>query len=604
MTHTSDVGSASEVVSEEFTWDLQSIFKNSEDWRAEYLTVQAEIAKVEAYRGKLLTSPETLLEFIQLSATLDTRISKLFVYAHLRYYANTLDESARSLLDEAEQLNARFASMHAFFRPELLAAPPGVIQKMVSGYEPLAPYRHFLDEVERYRPYTLSTELERVLETLSPVSSIPETIRTALNDAELSFASVEIGKERHEISHGTIDAILSNPNREVRKRAYEAYTDGYLKFPQTFSQTLVSQAKMSLAFSKARGYSSTFEAQMFRDAFPEKIFSVVLNACKEHRPLFHRYFRARAAILGVATLAEYDLMAPLSASQPSCSYEQARQLVIESCAPLGAEYVDVVRRALYKERWVDVYPRPGKYSNAFSSGTYGTRPFLLLNYAPTMTEVGTLAHELGHSMHSYLTHRSQPSCYASYAMSVAETASNLNQVLLRAKILATQDREMTLAVLEEAFFFAHRYLFLMPTMSEVEHALHSAYAKGGAMSASEISEMTASVFMKAYGDAVEVEPQRLGVKWAKFCHFYAPYYFFQYAIGISAAMAIGQRILNGEKGIQEKYLRFLSSGGSGYPYDLFKIVDVDITSPETYRAAFKVVEGYVEMLEKAAGQGR
>jgi oligoendopeptidase F len=535
---------------------------------------------------------------VQLSAATQERISRLHVYAFLMYSSNTQDQSARALLDEAEQLYAQSTAAGAFFGPEVLSAPDGTVEDMISKHSPLAQYRHFFSEIERYRPHTCSAEVEQVLGVLSPVCGTPETIRTALNDAELPFEAVEVDGNRYEISHGTIDAVLSNSNREVRRRAYESYADGYLKFPQTFAQTLAAQAKVSLAFSKVRGYSSTFEAHMFRDAFPQEIFSVVLEACKLHRSLFHRYFKARAKILGVDQLAEYDLMAPLSLSQPSFPYDEARRLMLESFEPLGTEYVDVVRRGLYEERWVDVYPRPGKYSNAFSSGTYGTRPFLLLNYAPTMTEVGTLAHELGHSMHSYLTNRRQPSCYARYAMSVAETASNLNQVLLRAKLLERGDSETTLAVLEEAFFFAHRYMFMMPTMSEVEHSLHSAYAKGGAVSASELADATVSAFTAAYGDTMHIDTPRLGVKWAKFCHFYSPYYFFQYAIGISAAMAIGQRILAKEEGIQEKYLEFLSSGASRYPTELFKIVDVDITSPETYSAAFKVVEKYVELLEQ------
>jgi oligoendopeptidase F len=586
--------------SQEFTWDLESIFSSADAWRSECKSLEGEAPKLESFRGRLLESPETLLTYVQLSFALHERASKLHVYAHLRYSANTLDESARSLLDEAEQLQARINSASSFFGPELLAAPAGSVSRMVEAYPSLAPYKHFFAEIERYRPYTLSAELESALETLSPVRSSPEAVRTALNDAELMFDAVEVDGERHEVSHGTIDGVLSNPNREVRKKAYEAYADGYRKFPQTFGQALAAQAKMSLAFCSVRGFASTFEAHMFHDAFPQSIFTTVLEACKRHRPLFHRYFKARAAVLGVSQLAEYDLMAPLSLTPPAFPYEQARQLVVESAAPLGSEYVEILQRGLYTERWVDVYPRAGKYSNAFSSGTYGTRPFLLLNYAPTMTEVGTLAHELGHSMHSYLTNRSQPSCYARYAMSVAETASNLNQVLLRVKLLERKDREITLAVLEEAFFFAHRYLFLMPTMSEVEHALHSSYARGGAMSASEIADATVSAFSAAYGSAVEVDADRLGVKWAKFCHFYAPYYFFQYAIGISAAMAIGQRILAGEKGIQAKYLEFLSSGSSRYPTELFQIVDVDITSPATYDAAFKVVEGYVETLERVS----
>ena len=272
-------------------------------------------------------------------------------------------------------------------------------------------------------------------------------------------------------------------------------------------------------------------------------------------------------------------------------------MVLASLAPLGDEYVSIARKGLTEERWVHVFPAPGKYSNAFSSGSYLTRPFFLLNYTPTMPEVGTLAHELGHSMHSLFTNRAQPSRYAGYAMTVAETASNLNQVLLRAHVLKSADREMSLAVLDEAFYYAHRYLFMMPLLSRVEHTVHSIYSRGGAVGVSDIRKATVTAFGSAYDGAVSFDPERLGMKWGAFCHFYAPYYFFQYAIGISAAMAIGQRILNGEPGIREKYMSFLSAGGSKSPRELFRIVDIDITSPDLYRTSFSVVEGYVRDLE-------
>ena len=273
--------------------------------------------------------------------------------------------------------------------------------------------------------------------------------------------------------------------------------------------------------------------------------------------------------------------------------------MLSSLAPLGARYIEIASRGLTVDRWADVYPKKGKYSNAFSGGSYGTRPFLLLNYAPTMQEVGTLAHELGHSMHTFIANSKQPFRYASYSSIVAETASNLNQVLLRAHVLQNADRDTALAVLDETFFFAQRYLFLMPTLSEVENTLHSTYAEGGAVSATELSAETVKAFSAAYGDAVEFDPARLGTKWAHFCHFYMPYYLIQYSIGISAAMAIGKRILDGEAGIIEKYHAFLAAGGSMHTADIFKLVDIDVSAPEeTFRGAANVVEGYVELLEE------
>jgi oligoendopeptidase F len=239
----------------------------------------------------------------------------------------------------------------------------------------------------------------------------------------------------------------------------------------------------------------------------------------------------------------------------------------------------------------------GKYSNAFSSGSFGTRPFILTNYTPAMAEVGTLAHELGHSMHSHLTHRNQPYAYSDYAMTVAETASNLNQVLLRAHVLKTADAVTSLSVLDEAFYFAHRYLFMMPLLSQLEHYVHSTHADGESLGCEEICEAAVKLFAAAYGDSISFEPEKVGMKWAQFCHLYAPYYVFQYSIGISAAMSIGARIIAGESGIVDRYLEFLSAGASKHPKQLFEIVGLDISSPNMYEEAFRVLEGYVRQLE-------
>jgi oligoendopeptidase F len=585
-------------ISEHYTWNLESIFANEAAWEEALEHVKHGLPSLAECKGRLLDSAETLLNFLTRSSALDELAGKVHTYAYLRYFGNTHDEAAGALLSRAKQLSAELGTAQSFFAPEILQASPEAVRSLVSSDDRLRPFEHLFHTIERDRAHTCSAEVENALEVLSPVQSDPEAIRTALHDAEMTFSPVEIDGASHEVNHGTIDALLAHPERQVREAAYNSYTDAYLRYPQTFAQVLWSQATSSLVFNKVRNFDSTFEAKMFQEAFAPEIFHSVLSACREHRHLFQRYFKARAAILGIPKINEYDLLAPLTTNPTPIPYDSARELVLDALKPLGSEYVHVARRGLYEERWADVYPKAGKYSNAFSGGSYGTRPFLLLNYAPTMAEVGTLAHELGHSMHSHITNTHQPSCYAGYAMSVAETASNLNQVLLRAKVLEGADRDTALSVLEEAFFFAHRYLFLMPTMSEVEHKLHTTCAAGGAMSASELREATVEAFSAAYGDTVEFDPERLGMKWAKFCHFYAPYYFFQYAIGISAAMTIGQRILAQDDGIQEKYLRFLAAGGSDYPAEIFKIVDIDITSPKPYREAFKVVEGYVARLEE------
>jgi oligoendopeptidase F len=501
---------------------------------------------------------------------------------------------------QVDTLASKVGRALSFVEPELMTIGYPALQSMMDRFEPLRTFQYYFAEIERSRVHILPPEQEALLMQLSVLGRAPEAIRDAVHDGDMRFDPIQVAGETRQVNHGVIEELLQHPDRAVRRDAYMSYTDGYLRNPKALTATLTWQATTSLAFARARKHRSTFERALFKDALPKRVYRTALSACREHQPLFQRYFRARAKILGVSKIREYDIHAPLSTTSPQIPYEQGVSLVLDALAPLGEEYVTIARRGLTSERWVHVFPSPGKYSNAFSSGAYGTAPFFLLNYAPTMPEVGTLAHELGHSMHSYLTNRTQPYRYSSYAMTVAETASNLNQVLMRAYVLKHADRDTTLAVLDEAFFFAHRYLFMMPVLSRVEHALHSIYARGGALGASNICKATVTAFASAYGDSVEFEPERLGMKWGHFCHFFMPYYLFQYSIGISAAMAIGKRILEGDQETTQRYLQFLHAGASRSPIDIFKIVGIDITSPQPYRDAFSVVEGYVEQLERLA----
>jgi len=588
----------------EETWNLESIFPDVRSWEVEFDDVCAEIPALSEFTGKVLESSERLYGFLNRSGSLRDRIDRLHTYAYLRYYRDTNDAEAKKLLERADTLSAQYSSVVSFFEPEVLSSQSDRVHDLISESMNLKPFRHYLQEIERWRRHTLSPELESMLAKFQPVWSTPENLRTVIHDNEMRFSPIETSDGVQTLEHGTYDQLISNPQRSVRQRVYTSYTDAYIARITSLGEALTAQASASHVFTKVRNFDSTFDAAMFEEGYTADVFWSVVNSCRDHQPLMQRYFRARARLLGLGKIAEYDLMAPLSAAPPRISYREAIDLTLDSLSPLGDKYVGVARQGLTSLRWVDAHPRTGKYSNAFSAGTYLTQPYILMNYGSSISDVGTLTHELGHSMHSLLTNTQQPSCYSNYSMSIAETASNLNQVLLRAHLFKQGNRDLEIGALEEAFYFIHRYLFLMPNLARLEHQLHSSYASDQPMGVADICNCTVEIFGSAYGDTLEYDRERLGTKWAQFGHLYAPFYTYQYAIGISAAMAIGERILQGEAGILERYINFLAAGASMPTLELFKLLDLDFTTPAPFVRAFRVVEGYVERLERLAQESR
>lgn len=580
------------------TWDIESIFADTTSWQQEFDCVRLAIAPLRNLKSTLLSSADNLANFLETSDSLGARIERLHSYAYLRFYGNTSDLAAKKLLEQVSQLSAEHSANVSFFEPEILNAPKAKLSALLLGSERLKVYQHRFAEIERARPHTRTPEIEVLLAEFEPLKETADDIRTVIHDSEMRFPAISVNGVARELVHGNYDQFLTERDRVLRRSAYINYTDSYLLRLPSLGETLAKRVAAERIFTKARGFKSSFEAALFDEGYSPDVFWSVVNSCVEHRPLIRRYFKARAKLLGLEKIAEYDLMAPLSSGDVChVPYDKAREMILSSLRPLGDEYLSVARRGLTTERWVDVYPRQGKYSNPFSGGSYLTRPFILMNYSPTVSEVGTLIHELGHSMHSYLTNRSQPPCYSRYSMSIAETASNLNQVLLRADLFSRGEAALELAALEEAFFFVHRYLFLMPNLALLEVALHNACAEGEPMGYLDICNQTERIFSEAYADSVEYEGVRLASKWAQFCHLYTPFYTYQYAIGISAAMAIGGRILSGEAGIIESYKRFLSLGASMSPLDIFNTVGLDFTTPHPVNEAFRVVQGYVERLE-------
>jgi oligoendopeptidase F len=370
----------------------------------------------------------------------------------------------------------------------------------------------------------------------------------------------------------------------------------------TLTANLILSYKMDVFGSRARHYPSSVEASLFENAIPRAVYDNLVATCVKHLPTWHRYWAIRRKALGVKKLNPYDIWAPISKNPPDVPFEQSIDWLAEALAPLGSDYTETFRQGCLHERWVDRYPNIGKTSGAFSTGAPGTSPFIVMNYNHDFGSMSTLSHEIGHSMHSYLTWQNQPMIYSTYSLFVAEVASNFNQAMLRGYLFKrNDDPQFQIALIEEAMDNFHRYFFIMPMLARFELEMHERIEKGQGAGAEDLIKLMADLFTEGYGGEMEVDRERVGITWAQFGHLYAAYYVYQYATGISAAHYLAGRIQAGEPGAAEAYLEFLKAGASLYPLDALKVAGVDMTSSEPIEAAFKVLEGHINRLEVLVG---
>ncbi|NLD73053.1 MAG: oligoendopeptidase F family protein, partial [Chloroflexi bacterium] len=421
-----------------------------------------------------------------------------------------------------------------------------------------------------------------------------------LADADLTFEPARgADGEPREVAQGTLDALLMDDDREVRRTAWESYADAHLATRNTMATIMATGVKQRVFTARARRYETALEASLDANNIPVAVYHNVVDTFRANLHVWHKYWRIRRRALGYDTLHVYDIKAPLSKTKPRVSLDEAIEHVTTGLRSLGQEYVETVRRGVVEERWVDLLPNRGKRAGAFSTGMPGTNPFILMSYTNDLESVSTLAHELGHSMHSYHTWRTQPLVYADYSIFAAEVPSNLSQALVRRHLLETHDDPaFQVAVIEEAMSNFHRYFFLMPTLARFELEIHSRVERGEALTAQSMMELMTSLFREGYGDGVEVDDERVGITWAEFpTHLYLNYYVFQYTTGISGAHALAEPILAGEEGALQRYLEFLSTGSSVYPLDALQRAGVDMTTPAPIEAAFRYLEGLVDRLD-------
>ena len=584
---------------QEDIWDVASVFPNPAAWETEYQLVQAELPAFEKYHGKL-DGPAILAEALDAFFQVIVRVQKLSMYAELLTSVDTSNEEAAALISRAATLNGQVSAALAFIKPELLANGAEKLSQWACSDSRLAAYTHYLEDLLRLQAHVRSPEVEELLGALNDPFATTQSVMRSLTSAEMRFQTAKSSTgEEYPVAQGTTVALWSSADRETRRTAWENYHDGYLAFKKTLASNLEGRIKQYLFFARAHGYRSALEARLAVDNIPVEVYHNVIQAFRRNLPTWHRYWALRRRVLGYKTLHTYDLYSPLTAELPALPYTQAVDWIAEGLQPLGDEYVQILRRGCLQERWVDIYPNQGKRLGAFSSGCPGTHPFIFMSYDDSLKGMSTLAHELGHSMHSYLTWQTQPLVYSDYSMFVAETASNFHQAMVRAHLLRTRlERDFQIGLLDEAMNNFHRYYFIMPLLARLELEMYERVERGEALTADVLNGLFADFLAEGYGSEVEVDAARDGITWATFGHLYANFYVFQYTTGIAAANALARSILASQPQAVERYLAFLRTGNARYPLDVLQQAGVDLHTPEPIEATFAVLADYVERLEQ------
>jgi oligoendopeptidase F len=586
-------------VAEDLTWRLEDIFSTDEQWEKEYDEVKGLLQKAASFKGTLGESADNLFSALQFQDEVSERFGKLYTYSHMRYDQDTTNSYYQGLDSRSKSLAAETASAFSYLVPELLSIDEGKLKQFIQEKKELKLYEHALEEINLQRPHVLSAEQEALLAQASEVMNASSNTFGMLNNADLEFPTIkdEQGDEV-QITHGRYSRFLESEDQRVRKEAFEKVYKTYGDYRNTFSSTLGGQVKRDNFNAKVRNFKSAREAALSANNIPEKVYENLVDTVNKNLHLLHRYVKLRKKVLGLEELHMYDLYTPLVQDvDMKIPYDKAKEMVIEGLAPLGEEYLDVLKQG-FDSRWVDVVENKGKRSGAYSSGTYGTNPYILMNWQDNVNNLFTLAHEFGHSVHSYYTRKNQPYPYGDYSIFVAEVASTCNEALLNDYLLKTIDDEKKKIYLLNHYLEGFRGTVFRQTMfAEFEHLIHQKEQNGEALTADLLTKEYYALNQKYYGEEDIVVDEEIGLEWARIPHFYYNYYVYQYATGFSAATALSKQILEeGNAGV-ERYIGFLSAGSSDYPIEVLKKAGVDMTSSQPIEEACKVFEEKLGELE-------
>ncbi|OHX48982.1 oligoendopeptidase F [Cytobacillus oceanisediminis] len=586
-------------ISPEDTWRLEDIFPSDEDWDKEYNEVQKLIPNAGKYQGRLGESAETLYEALQFQDHILSRLGKLYTYAHMRYDQDTTNSFYQSMDDKIKNLYSEAASVLAYIVPELLAEDEAKIAGFLEEKTELNLYKHSLEEINLQRPHVLSAEQESLLAQASEVLGASSNTFGMLNNADLEFPSIkDENGEDVEITHGRFIRFLESDEQRVRHDAFKAVYETYGKFRNTFASTLSGNIKKDNFNAKIRNYESARHAALAANNIPESVYENLVNTINDNLHLLHRYVKLRKKVLGVEELHMYDLYTPLVKEvKMEIPYKEAKDLILKGLKPLGGDYLNILKEG-FENRWVDVHENKGKRSGAYSSGTYGTNPYILMNWQDNVNNLFTLAHEFGHSVHSYYTRKYQPYPYGNYSIFVAEVASTCNEALLNDYLLKTIDDDKKRLYLLNHYLEGFRGTVFRQTMfAEFEHIIHKKAQNNEALTADSLTKEYYELNKKYFGEEDIVIDEEIGLEWSRIPHFYYNYYVYQYATGFSAATALSKQILQEGQPAVDRYIEFLKSGSSDYPIEVLKKAGVDMTSSKPIEDACKVFEEKLNEME-------
>ncbi|CAG0958291.1 oligoendopeptidase F [Anaerolineales bacterium] len=592
-------------VDKKYTWNAESVFSSDEAWEKEVGKIIADIPSVKNFQRRLGESAATLLEAFKAFEALIARLYVANTYATFLYAVDTTDQHAAGMRDKASGLFGQVLSAVSFFQPELLEVGKAKLDEFMAREEKLSTYKHHIENLFRKQAHVRSAEVEEILGMASDAFGGFYNSTSMLTNADFKFKPVKDSKgNAFDVTQGNFDVqLMGLADRKARKAAYVNYMDKYVEFKNTLANNLAHNIKANVFNMRVRRHESTLAASLHELNIPTSVFHNLIDTFKKNLPVWHRYFEIRRKALGLKKFSYYDMWAPIEKKKAKIPYEKAVDMICEGLAPLGREYVNTLRHGCLVDRWVDSCPNQGKTHGAFSSGAPGTHPFILMSYTDELVNMSTLAHELGHSMHSYFTFKNQSVVNVDYSLFVAEVASNFNQAMLRAHLLNTvKDKNFLIELILEAVGSnMFRYFFQMPTLARFELETHERVERGEPLTADSMIDLMADLFAEGFGPNFELDRERVGMTWATFPHLFADYYVYAYATGISAAHTLSNRILRGEPNAVEDYLGFLKAGNSEYSLNVLKKAGADLTTTKPVEETFAVMEEYIDRLEELVG---
>jgi oligoendopeptidase F len=587
---------------EDDRWELEEIFVDRADWEAALDELAADPARIEAFRGRLAEGPDLLHACLETHAEAVRRHLRVSSFASMRYHEDTRVAETAEMEQRANLAGTRLSEAASFIDPEVLALGRDTVERWVDATPGLVPHAHGLDDVLRRAAHTLSPREEEIVATAGLVTDAPYSVYGMLANADLPWPTVTLADGRAvRLDQSGYARHRTAPDREDRKRVFDAFWAAWQGYARTFGATLYAQVKRDLFHARVRKYPNSLATAVDGDAIPEAVYRTLIREARRGLPVLHRYLRLRGRMLGIEDLRYYDVYPPLVTSDLSLGIDEAKRIVLEAAAPLGPEAAAVLERG-FSARWMDVFPREGKRPGAYMNGqVYDVHPFVLMNFNGDYESLSTLAHEWGHALHSHLANGSQPFVTAGYSIFTAEVASTLHEALLLDRMLRSVGTpEEKLLHLGHALEGLRGTFFRQTMFAEFELAIHEAVERGEALSGERLTAMYGELLRGYHGhdQGVLRIDDEYTVEWAYIPHFYYGFYVYQYATSIAASSLLAEGILGGEPGAAERFLDLLRAGGSDYPYELMRRAGVDLATPEPYRALLRRMEGIMDEIER------